>query len=160
LLEEAGVTTLSLDMKNVREFGTDAPNLIRSFLEPIGIDVKFVTRDFPVYMEEVLGGNPSYQFTYFSGPQPIDSWRCPGWFLETCDPRVDDLLDKADAASSREEYESLRKQALLQHAKDAYLIPIDSWNFPYATDAAIAGIQPTVVPMNAFDLRGVHWTKG
>jgi peptide/nickel transport system substrate-binding protein len=159
LMEEAGVKNLTLKLTQVREWGTNAPNLIRSFLKPIGVDVKFVPVDWPKYVEKVLTNSPSYQMTYLAGPQEVDAWRCPGWFLVTCNRHVDQLLDQADAAPTRAQYQSLRTQALLEFAKDAYLIPYESWDLPNVRDAAIAGVSTTVVPMSELDLRHVHWTK-
>jgi peptide/nickel transport system substrate-binding protein len=158
LVQEAGVNP-TIKLTHVTEWGADAPNLIRSFLKPIGVDLKFVGVDWPTYVKKVLGDPPSYQTTFLSGPEEIDAWRCPGWFLETCDRHVDQLLDEADAAPTREQYESLRKQALLAFAKDAYLIPYQAWDKPNARDAAIAGVSTTVVPMSELDLRHLHWTK-
>jgi peptide/nickel transport system substrate-binding protein len=159
LLQDAGVKNLTLHLTHVTEWGADAPNLIRSFLQPVGVDLKFVGVDWPTYVKKVLGDPPSYQMTFLSGPEEIDAWRCPGWFLVTCDHHVDQLLDEADAAPTREQYESLRTQALLAFAKDAYLIPYQAWEKPNVRDAAIAGVSPTVVPMSEMDLRHVHWTK-
>lgn len=159
LLGEAGVKNLTLNLTQVREWGTNAPDLIRSFLKPIGVNVKFVPMDWPKYAEKILTNSPTYQMTYLAGPQEIDAWRCPGWFLKVCDRRVDALLDEADAAPTREQYQSLRQQALVAFAKDAYLIPYQTWDVPTVRDAAIAGLSTTVVPMSEFDLRHVHWTK-
>jgi peptide/nickel transport system substrate-binding protein len=159
LLQQAGVKNPTIKLTHVTEWGADAPDLIRSFLKPVGVDLKYVGMDFPKYLEKVLTDSPSYQMTFLSGPQEIDAWRCPGWFLVTCDPHVDQLLDEADAAPTREQYESLRTQALLAFAKDAYLIPYEAWDLPNVRDAAIAGVGTTVVPMSEMDLRHVHWTK-
>jgi peptide/nickel transport system substrate-binding protein len=160
LLAETGAKDLTVDFKMVREWGNDTPDLVRSFLQPIGVNVKYVQRDWPKYSEEVLT-NPDFQMTYLAGPQQIDAWRCPkGWFLETCDPKVDRLLDQADASSSQKEYADLRKQALLLFAKDAWLIPYDVWSQTLAMKKAIAGFSPTTIPMDQLDVRNIHWTKG
>ena len=159
LLDEAGVTDLTLDYKHVREWGTDNPDIIRDGLKSVGVNVEYVPTDLAKYFGEVLTNDPTYQMTFLAGPQGIDSWRCPGWFLTTCDRHVDALLDKADAAPTREEYDTLRTQALLELTKDAYLIPYADMHLLAPMDKAVAGVRPTVVPMSEFDLRPVHWTK-
>lgn len=162
LLAEAGVDGLETPLKYIKTAAFPAmSDVVVSALDGVGINAKPVVRDLPTYFEEVLNSSPSqYETTILAGPQRIDAWRCPGWFLDTCDKEVDKLLDQADAAANEEEYQSLSTQALLRFTEDAYMIPLATVDVPSVGKAGLAGFPKSSVPTSAYDLRGIHWTQG
>lgn len=162
LLAEAGASDLTVPLKYIKTAAFPAmSDVVVSALDGVGITANPVVRDLPTYFEEVLNSTPSqYQMTILAGPQRIEAWRCPGWFLDTCDKQVDRLLDRADAATSPEEYQSLSTQALLRFTEDAYMIPLATVDVPSVGVAGLAGFASTSVPTSSYDLRRVHWTQG
>lgn len=157
LLAEAGAEDLQIEFKFLNSgYFQPAMEIVTAQLGEAGITAETTPRDLATYLDEVLGDQPSYQFTNLSGPQRIDSWTCPGWFTQDCVEQVDDLLADADQALERQEWADLRRQAVEAHADRAYLIPIANLDEVSAMRDDLTGFKP-YRSASELDLRPLGW---
>lgn len=157
LLTEANAEGFELEYKHltVAEFPTIA-EVVTSQLTDVGFRVKTVGRELATYFEEITAEEPAYELTNLSGAVQIDAWVCPGAFTQLCDPQTDELLERADAALSRDEYSRLRQEAVERHADLAYLIPVGNKDDVTAHRDDVDGVK-TYRAQSEFDLRTLGW---
>ncbi|GAA1562068.1 ABC transporter substrate-binding protein [Kribbella hippodromi] len=130
--------------------------IITQGLERAGFKVQAQYLDWPTYLDRVLTRG-QYQITHISGPQPIDTWTCPGWFTHDCYPEMDNLLAQADRALDRTQWADLRREAVEKDAERAYLIPAWTSSVTSLLKVGIAGSKPFSAN-SELDMRKVHWT--
>lgn len=159
LLAEVGATDLSVEMKyyNISD-GPPVTELVTQYLAQVGITVEGANRELAAYLDEVLGTEPNFEMTTLTGPQTIESFLCPGWFIETCWPEFDALWQQADRALSREEAVDLRTQAVHLFTDEAYVIPTVTWIDNTLANADLEGWKSYRVLAEA-DLRNLRWAQ-
>lgn len=155
LLAEAGAEGLELRFPHLA--GTAAPELFRQQLADVGITLKTEPLDLATFLEQVLE-RADYQFTTISGPQQIDSWKCPGWYLQDCFEEFDSLLNEANTSLDREEWTEKRREAVEIHAERAYLIPLANQDQITLHRDNLEGLKAHS-SSSEFDLRGLRWTE-
>ena len=159
LLADAGAKDLRVTFKYLKSgYFEPAKEVIAAQLGKVGIEVDTASRDLATYLDEVLGSTPDYQFTNLSGPQQIDSWKCPGWFTGDCVKQADELLASADKALDRKDWADMRRKAVELHADRAYLIPIGNLDEVSALHDDLAGFKP-YRSASELDLRSLHWKE-
>lgn len=159
LLAEAEALDLRVQFKYLKSgYFEPAKDVIASQLGAVGIKVDLAPRDLATYLDEVLGASAAYQFTNLSGPQQIDSWKCPGWFTGGCVKEVDELLASADKALDREDWADKRRKAVEMHADRAYLIPIANMDEVSALREDVVGFK-SYRSASELDLRPLRWAK-
>ncbi|MEN3284519.1 MAG: peptide/nickel transport system substrate-binding protein [Solirubrobacteraceae bacterium] len=162
LLAAAGASHLTVRLKFIKDGAAFSAmsDIVASELKRVGVNVVRQPRDLPTYLKEVIGPTSiNFQTTVISGPQGLDNWRCPGFFVGYCDKKMDELLDQAEATTDQAQYANLRQQAALQYAKDGFVRVLTSGDQAMATAKAVVGIRPTIIPLAELDLRGVYWSK-
>lgn len=132
-------------------------DVVVSQLTEAGFTVKTDGIELATYLERVLGESPDYQITTLGGPQAIDTWRCPGWFTQNCNEEMDNLLDQADRATTDDDYQALRGEALQTYAGDGYLIALAAFDTPTVTRAGLEGVSTDSTAIAGFDLRKLRW---
>lgn len=159
LLNEAGAQGVQVQFKYLKSgYFEPAKDVIAAQLGAVDIKVDLAPRDLATYLDEVLAKSPDYQFTNLSGPQTIDSWKCPGWFTQDCVKQVDDLLSAADQALDTKSWAEQRRKAVESHADRAYLIPVANMDEVSAMRDDLAGFKP-YKSASELDLRPLRWNE-
>ncbi len=107
------------------QFESDpAAEIVAAELEQAGLDVELESRELALYSQTIFSGNPpQFDITAMSGPDTLSQWTCPepgqaAW-TTYCNEEYNELIARADAAGSVEEYDSLMAEAAALLQRDA-----------------------------------------
>lgn len=159
LLAEAGAENLTLDYKylTIAEFPPIMEVVVANMAD-VGITLEIEGFELATYLETVNAEPFDYEVTSLTGQAVIDEWVCPGRASQVCDDTFDSLIADADAATDRDEWIDLRRQAVEYHADMAYVIPVFTKYNPTLHRADLEGIKPFRV-FGEFDFRDLAWTE-
>lgn len=128
-LTEAGYAGEPLEfasLSDVPDLSLPADLLIPQ-LQGVGANIERNAMELARYSQVIFQGRPpAFGITVMSDPAPITQFACTdpaeaGW-TTYCSPEMTDLMNRADAATSTEEYEDLMRQANQVLMEDAYIV--------------------------------------
>ncbi|ASR36063.1 hypothetical protein BAY61_14815 [Prauserella marina] len=156
-LAEAGVEGLRVRFPYFTDQFSIVTEILAQQLGHAGVELEPENMDLATYADRVVGNN-DFEATVVSGPQQIESWRCPGWYTGDCLPALDRLLAEADAAATEAEWARSRRAAAELQAERAFVIPLGTvvQNALHRDD--LTGFA-TSSAASEFDLRGIHWVN-
>ncbi|GHF73358.1 peptide/nickel transport system substrate-binding protein [Amycolatopsis bartoniae] len=158
LLASVGIQNLTLQFPYIGSSYSTWMQIVSQQLKDVGVTLEPINLDLATYVDRVLT-KTDYEATVISGPQQIDSWKCPGFFTGACLKQFDDLLARADTAKDRTQWADLRRQAVELHADQAYLIPLATIGQSVLHTDQVTGIKRFSVA-SEFDLRAIRWVDG
>ncbi len=104
-------------------------DLLIAQLQGVGAKIERNALELARYSQLIFQGRPpQFGITVMSDPAPITQFACPdpskmGW-TTYCSQEMTDLMNRADAATSTEEYDALMKQASDVLKRDAVIVPL------------------------------------
>lgn len=157
LLAAAGAQGLTIRFPFIGTSYSTWMQILSQQLKDVGVTLQPESLDLATYIDRVFN-KADYEATVISGPQQIDSWRCPGFFTGACLKQVDDLLTQADTAVDRGQWANLRRKAVELDADQSFLIPLATISQDNLHNSQLAGFKSYSVA-SEIDLRSVHWTQ-
>ena len=161
LLEEAGYAsglTLRLRVPTL-PYGPPIAKLVAAQLRAVGIEVSVEELDFSTWLSQVYTQH-DYDMTVVAHVEPWDlpQFANPNYYWKYNNPQFAELINKADAAPTNTEQETILKEAAKLLADDAaadwlFLLPN-----PVVTTTEISGITPNATGLS-FDMTHVATSR-
>ncbi|NJC72943.1 ABC transporter substrate-binding protein [Planosporangium thailandense] len=147
-------------LSDVPDLSLPADLLIQQ-LNGSGVKVKRDAITLARYSQQIFQQKPpQFGITVMSDPAPITQFACAdqsqmGW-TTYCSPEMTDLMNKADAAKTKQEYEDLMKQADDVLKKDAVIVPLLSKSGVGLLRPDLKGWQEPKILVD-IDFANLHW---